>query len=249
MIDHTLLRAVIFDVDGTLVDSNEYHVQAWVEAFKQYGKTVNPADVRPQIGKGGDEVMPEFLTADELRQIGEELDADRAELFQKKYLPRVEPFPCVREVFERIREDGLRIALASSSKEEEVEHHKKNLRVEDLVDTATSSDDAGRSKPNPDIFQAALKKLGGIPPEEAIVVGDSPWDVLAATKSGMRAIGVLTGGFSREELLEAGAVEVYKSIEDLYRNYEQSVIHVRAMFNLPTGDQRRSDPNRSANPR
>ena len=122
--DATELRAVIFDVDGTLVDSNEFHVEAWVEAFRQYGKTVNPADVRPQIGKGGDEVMPEFLTADELRRFGKELDADRAELFAEKYLPRVKPFPCVKELFERIKEDGLLIALASSSKEREVDHHK-----------------------------------------------------------------------------------------------------------------------------
>ena len=182
--DPTALKAVIFDVDGTLVDSNEFHVRAWVEAFRQYGKTVDPAEVRPQIGKGGDEVMPEFLTADELRQIGDDLDADRAELFAEKYLPRVKPFPCVKELFRRIKADGLLIALASSSKQQEVDHHTKSLHIEDLIHAATSSDDTKRSKPNPDIFLAALEKLGDIPPGEAIAVGDSPWDVLAATKAG-----------------------------------------------------------------
>ena len=231
--DATELSAVIFDVDGTLVDSNEFHVRAWVEAFRQYGKTVNPADVRPQIGKGGDEVMPEFLTAGELRRFGEELDADRARLFAEEYLPRVRPFPCVKELFRRIKDDGLLIALASSSKEQEVDHHKKALQIEDLIDAATSSDDAKRSKPNPDIFLAALEKLGHVPPEEAITVGDSPWDVLAATKAGMRAIGVLTGGFSREELLNAGAIEVYASVEELFENYERSVLHVRAPHHAP----------------
>jgi len=210
------------------VDSNEFHVRAWVEAFRQYGKTVDPAEVRPQIGKGGDEVMPEFLTADELRQIGEDLDADRAELFAEKYLPRVKPFPCVKELFRRIKADGLLIALASSSKQQEVDHHTKSLHIEDLIHGATSSDDAKRSKPNPDIFLAALEKLGDIPPSEAIAVGDSPWDVLAATKAGMRAIGVTTGGFSREELLTSGAIEVYASIDELFDNYDRSVLHVRA---------------------
>jgi HAD superfamily hydrolase (TIGR01509 family) len=226
-IDQTELRAVIFDVDGTLVDSNDLHVRAWVEAFGQYGKRAEPADVHTQIGKGGDEVMPEFLTADELRRFGEELDADRAELFKEKFLPLVKPIPKVKELFERIKADGLRIALASSSKEQEVEQHKKNLGIEELVDAATSSDDAERSKPNPDIFEVALKKLEGVSPGQAIVVGDSPWDVLAATKAGMRTIGVLTGGFTREELLTTGAIEVYESVGDLLNNYERSVLHAR----------------------
>jgi len=240
---------VIFDVDGTLVESNELHVEAWVEAFRQYGKTVDAADVRPQIGKGGDEVLPEFLTVDELGRFGEELDADRAELFKQKFLPRVRPFPCVKELFERLRSDALRIALASSSKEAEVEHHKKNLGIEDLVDAATSSDDAKHSKPNPDIFLAALRKLDLIEPSQAIAVGDSPWDVLAATKAGMITIGVLTGGFTREELLESGAVEIYENIEELYRNYENTVIHVRALRTSPPGGSGGSQRDRFINSR
>jgi HAD superfamily hydrolase (TIGR01509 family) len=217
-----LIKAVIFDVDGTLVDSNDLHVEAWREAFRCYGKEVSFEELHGQMGKGGDQLMPVFCTEDELERFGAELEQRRVKLFKSDYLPRVRPFPRVRELFERIKVDGLQIALASSAKEEELERHKKSMRVEDLLEAAASADDAERSKPHPDIFQAALKGLKGVAPDEAVVVGDTPYDVQAAAKAGIHTVGLLSGGFTEESLREAGAVAVYRDVSDLLDNYEES---------------------------
>jgi HAD superfamily hydrolase (TIGR01549 family) len=217
-----LIKAVIFDVDGTLVDSNDLHVEAWREAFRRYGKEVSFEELHEQMGKGGDQLMPVFCSDEELGRYGEELERRRVELFTSDYLPRVRPFPRVRELFERIKADGLKIALASSAKHEELERHKKSLRVEDLLEAATSADDAERSKPHPDIFQAALAGLKGVAPAEAVVVGDTPYDVEAAAKAGVRAVGLLSGGFAGEVLHAAGAAAVYRDVSDLLEHYEGS---------------------------
>jgi HAD superfamily hydrolase (TIGR01509 family) len=217
-----LIKAVIFDVDGTLVDSNDLHVEAWREAFRCYGKELAFDDLHEQMGKGGDQLMPVFCSREELDEFGEELEGRRVELFKSDYLPRVRPFPRVRELFERIKADGLRVALASSAKEDELEQHKKSLRVEDLLEAAASADDAERSKPHPDIFQAALAGLKGVAPDEAVVVGDTPYDVEAAAKAGIRTVGLLSGGFTEEALRRAGAVAVYRDVSDLLDNFEES---------------------------
>ena len=219
-----MIRAVIFDVDGTLVDSNRLHVEAWQEAFRGCGKEVTFAELHKQMGKGGDQLMPVFCSREELDRFGEDLERRRTELFASDYLPRVRPFPRVRELFERVKADGLSIALASSAKEEELERHKKSLRIEDLLETSTSADDAERSKPHPDIFQAALEGIGGVAPEEAIVVGDTPYDAIAAAKARMRTIGLLSGGFTEEALRSAGAVGIYKDVADLLEHYDESLL-------------------------
>jgi beta-phosphoglucomutase-like phosphatase (HAD superfamily) len=136
------LKAVIFDVDGTLVDSNDLHARAWKEAFAKFGKQISFEAVRQQIGKGGDQLMPEFLSHDELERLGEDLEKFRGDLFKEKYLEQVEPFPRVSELFGRLKDSGLLIALASSAKEDEVERHKGTLEIKELVDFATSADDA-----------------------------------------------------------------------------------------------------------
>ncbi len=217
-----MIKAAIFDVDGTLVDSNNLHVEAWREAFRHYGKEVRFEDVHDQIGKGGDQLMPVFLTQDEMQKFGSDLERLRVELFKHDYLPGAEPFPKVRELFELLKRDGLQIALASSAKEEELEVHRKNLHIEDLVDATTSADDAEHSKPCPDIFQTALARLDAIEPEEAIVIGDTPYDVEAAAKAGMQTIALLSGGFSEEALRESGALDVYTDIADLLEHYEET---------------------------
>ncbi len=153
------MRAAIFDIDGTLLDSVDLHARAWVEAFAHFGVTTDPAEVRRQIGKGGDELMPVFLSQERIRREGEAIEAYRSDLFKRRYLPDVRPFPGVRPLFERIHEAGLTIALASSGKRTEVDRYTEILGIGDLVDVATSADDADRSKPHPDIFQAALRKL------------------------------------------------------------------------------------------
>ena len=223
-----MIKAVIFDVDGTLVDSNLQHVEAWREAFAHFGKELSAEEVHAQVGKGGDQLMPVFLSQHELEHFGAELERMRMEIFTRDYLPNVEPFPKVRELFERLKQDGVQIALASSSKEDEVEHHQKNLGVGDLVDVATNKDDVEHSKPCPDIFQTALARLDGVAPEEAIVVGDSPYDAQAASTAGLKTIGLLSGGFSEEALRDAGCIAIYRDIADLLEHYDRSPLATRA---------------------
>jgi HAD superfamily hydrolase (TIGR01509 family) len=219
-----MIKAVIFDVDGTLVDSNKLHVQAWIDAFWYFGKDIGYDELSEQMGKGGDQLMPVFCSKEELDKFGAELAEYRVEIFTGGYLHQVRPFPKVRELFERIRADGLQIALASSAKEEELEQHKKNLKIADLLEGATSADDAERSKPHPDIFQAALDQLDDVEPEEVVVVGDSPFDIEAAGRAGIRTIAVLSGGFAEEKLREAGAKEVYADVAELLERYDNSLL-------------------------
>jgi HAD superfamily hydrolase (TIGR01549 family) len=219
-----MIQAVIFDLDGTLVDSNELHVASWEEAFRHFGKRFSLEQLRKQIGKGSDQYLPEFLSEEEIKEFGKQLDEYRSELFTKDYLPRVRPFPKVRELFERIKEDGRQIALATSSKSSESKIYKKLLHIEDLVDVETNADDANKSKPCPDIFEAALQKLGDPSPNESIVVGDTPYDVEAAQKIGLKTIGFLCGGRPEELLLQAGAIAIYRDPANLLEQYESSPI-------------------------
>jgi HAD superfamily hydrolase (TIGR01509 family) len=217
-----MVKAVIFDVDGTLIDSVDCHAAAWREALRHFGHDVPYEKVREQIGKGGDLLMAALLPEDEVRRRGEEIEGYRLELFKREYLPRVGPFPMVRELFERIEADGLRIALASSAKEEELERYKEIAGIEDLLEAETSADDAERSKPHPDIFEAALARLEGIEAADAIAVGDTPYDAQAAGKVGLRTIGLLCGGWPERELRRAGCLAIYRDPADLLRHYDQS---------------------------
>ena len=217
-----MIKAVVFDVDGTIVDSVDLHAEAWQEAFKKFGKEVDLEALRRQIGKGADQLLPVFFSKRELDEFGAILDKYRGALFKKQYMPRVVAFPKVRELFERIRHGGKRIALASSAKEDELASYKKIARIDDLVDAETSSDDAERSKPHADIFQAALKKLAGIAAKEVMVVGDTPYDVEAAAKVNLTTVGLLCGGWQETELRQAGCVVVYRDPADLLDHYAES---------------------------
>jgi len=225
------IKAVIFDIDGTLVDSVDLHAKAWQETFKKFGKEIPFADVRRQIGKGGDQLLPVFFSKKELDEFGEEMEEYRGELFKKEYLPRVEAFSKVRELFERIRVDGKKIALASSAKEDELSTYKKLARIDDLLEGETSADDVEKSKPHPDIFEAALEELGDVAASEAIVVGDTPYDAEAAGKIKLKTIGLLCGGWSEEELREAGCIAVYRDAADLLARYEESPLAAQAAVN------------------
>ncbi|HEY0627320.1 MAG TPA: HAD family hydrolase [Allosphingosinicella sp.] len=219
-----MAKAILFDIDGTLIDSNDLHTAAWQEAFRHFGVDLPFNEIRSQIGKGGDNLIPALLPPELAKEKQQEIEDFRSELFQHEYLPRVVPFPGVRALFERLAADGVKIVLASSAKRAELEHHKGLLGIEDLVTGGTSKDDVESSKPCPDIFEAAMRKVAPITVRDAVVVGDSPWDVKAACKAGLRTIGVLSGGFSEEELREAGAVEIHEGPEDLLRNYESSLL-------------------------
>ena len=157
-----------------------------------------------------------------MREKGKAIDEYRGKVFKRDYLPRVRAFPRVRELFERIRADGKRIALASSAKAGELDTYIRLADVGDLIEAATSSGDAKKSKPHPDIFHAALDRLGGPNPADIVVVGDTPYDAEAAGKAGMRTVGVLGGGWPAETLRSVGCVAVYAGPADLLRNYDTS---------------------------
>jgi phosphoglycolate phosphatase-like HAD superfamily hydrolase len=220
-----LIGAVIFDIDGTLVDSVDLHAQAWQETLAHFRHPVDFATVRSQIGKGGDQLLPVFLSQEEINACGKQIEAYRGELFKEKYLPHVRGFPAVRQLFERIRVNGQRIALASSAKADELLAYEEIACIEDLVDEETSADDAEKSKPHPHIFEAALSRLG-IAASEAIVVGDSPYDAEAAGKIGLRTIGVLCGGFPEGDLRKAGCIAIYRDPADFLIRFDQSPLRV-----------------------
>ena len=219
-----MITSVIFDIDGTLVDSVDLHAEAWRAALERFGKKISFAQVRRQIGKGGDQLMPVFLSRQELEDFGDELEQYRSDLFKKEFLPRVKAFPDVRQLFERIRKDDKRIALASSAKGDELKTYKSIADIEDLVETETSSDDAEKSKPYPDIFQAALAELGDVTPDQVLVVGDTAYDAEAAGKANLRTVGVMCGGWSEYDLRRADCIAVYRDPSDLLTCYEGSPI-------------------------
>ena len=162
-------------------------------------------------------MLPVFFSKDELEKFGKRMEEERSEWFKKTYLPHVRAFPKTRELFERIKADRRRIVLASSAKEDELKQYEKLARIDDLIGESTSADDAEKSKPHPDIFQAALGRLKDVKPDEAIVVGDTPYDAEAAGKAGLRTIGVLCGGFPEAELRAAGAIAIFRDPADLLR--------------------------------
>lgn len=215
-----MLDAVIFDVDGTLVDSVDFHAEAWSRAFAHFGWTVETAQARTQIGKGGDQLMPMFLPDDVVKKDGKAIEAFRKDLFTREYLPRIKGFPQVRALFDRLRDDGKLIALASSAKGDELAAYKKIAGIDDFDLVETSSDDAEKSKPHPDIFQAALDKLK-LPAKTCVVVGDTPYDAEAALKAGIRTTGLLCGGFPEFDIRAGGASQIFEDPADLLDHYKR----------------------------
>jgi HAD superfamily hydrolase (TIGR01509 family) len=209
----------IFDIDGTLVDSVDQHARAWQEAFHDFGHDIDYARIRGQIGKGGDQLMPVFLSAEEMRAKAEPLEKHRNALFKQKYLPQVTSFPKVRTLFERLRADRKRLVLASSAKKDEIAVYKRLADIADLVSIEVSADDVENSKPHPDVFVSALQKLGTLYPAKVVVIGDAPYDAQAARKTGLRTIGLLCGGFAESDLRKAGCAAICRDPAALLAQY------------------------------
>jgi HAD superfamily hydrolase (TIGR01549 family) len=208
----------IFDIDGTIIDSNEFHALAWQKAFAEKGKNIPLQQIRPHIGKGSDQFLPAFLSKKEVADLGEELDELQGEIFKREYFSQIRPFPKVRELFKSIREADGKIALASSSDKKDVQEYEIIAQIQDLVEESASSDDAKKTKPAPDIFQAALRNLGHPPGNSVIVIGDTPHDAVAAKKAGLAIVGVLCGGFSEADLRGHGCFAIYQDPADILAN-------------------------------
>jgi HAD superfamily hydrolase (TIGR01549 family) len=217
-----MVQGVIFDIDGTIIDSADLHVQSWQRALKKFGKDSSYETIRSQIGKGADEFLAEFFPRDELNRIRDDLVSYRGKLFKHEYLPKAKAFPGVRELFEQIKHDGKKIALASTAKEEEIQIYKEMARIDDLIDTVACSEDVKHSKPHRDLCSAAVHKLGNIAPDRVIAVGDTRYDAEAAGKINVRTIGLLCGGGNLEELQQAESIAIYKDPAHLLEHYESS---------------------------
>jgi HAD superfamily hydrolase (TIGR01509 family) len=213
------LSGVILDVDGTLVDSNDAHAAAWVEALAESGIHVPPEKVRRLIGMGGDKLLPHAAGIQEDSSLGERVSKRRAQIFKEKYLPNVHAFPGAQALLSRMHADGLRLVVASSAKADELQPLLRICGADKLIENKTSSDDADRSKPDPDIVQAALKQLQ-LGPGEAVMLGDTPYDIEAATRAGVPVIALRCGGWSDAEL--SGALAIYQDPADLLSHYTSS---------------------------
>jgi HAD superfamily hydrolase (TIGR01549 family) len=218
-----LPQAAIFDLDGTLLDSGDLHAIAWHEALAKFGHKVSFEQVRSQIGKGGDKLIPVFLSPEEQNDHARELEEWRSQRFKNRYLPLIRPFSAVPSLLQRVREAGLQVAIASSAKRDELEQFLEIADVTGLVDETSSSEDVAESKPAPDVFKAVLEKLQ-MRGEDTVAVGDAPYDAEAAGKASVRTIGVLCGGFVESSLRQAGCVEVYPGPAALYCCFEKSLL-------------------------
>jgi phosphoglycolate phosphatase-like HAD superfamily hydrolase len=216
-------KAAIFDLDGTLLDSVDLHALAWHEAMAKFGHDVSFEQAQGQIGKGGDKLIPHFLSKDALRDHGKEMEEWRGNRFKSEYLPLVRPFSAVPDLLRRVKDAGVRIAIASSAKKDELDRYLDISGIGDLVDVTTSSDDVKDSKPAPDIFVVALSKLG-VEGGDAVAIGDTPYDAEAAGKAGIRTIGVLCGGFTESSLRQAGCVQVYPGPAALFACFGDSLL-------------------------
>lgn len=215
-----MVQAVILDVDGTLALSNDAHAQAWVDAFGEFGYDVPFEKVRPLIGMGGDQVIPKMvpgLTKDE--GDGKAISERRKELIINRYGPKVQPAKGARQLIQHMKDAGLRLIIATSATSQELEVLLKAAQVDDLLDQATTSSDAEASKPAPDIVEAALSKLK-IEPSQALMLGDTPYDIQSANAAGVGVIAVRCGGFDDASL--AGAEAIYDDPADLLAHYADS---------------------------
>ena len=215
-----MVKAVIFDVDGTLIDSVDFHARAWRDAFGEFGHDIDLATIRGQIGKGGDLLVPALLP-DIDEAAAKRISEQHGALFKEIYLDGIRAFADATAMIERVHATGRRVVLASSAKQEELAHYVALLGVETLLAATTSIDDVGASKPEPDIFGVALDKIG-VAPSRALVVGDTIYDVDAARRAGVAAVGVASGPFDADRLKEAGAIAVFADVAALLHDFDRS---------------------------
>jgi HAD superfamily hydrolase (TIGR01509 family) len=207
------MSVAILDVDGTLVDTNYQHALAWFRAFREHEIVVPIWRIHRHIGMGGDQLVPALTDARVESELGDPLRKSETERY-REMIEESEPLADARALIEDLKRRGHTVVLASSAKEAELDHYLDLLDARELADDWTSSADVEATKPSPDLVEVALKKAGQ-PPEHAVMVGDSPFDIEAAKRANVPTLALMTGGFSRDELLQAGALDVFESIADL----------------------------------
>ena len=212
-------QGVLLDVDGTLIDSNEAHAQSWAETLRDIGRNVSVDEVRPLIGMGGDKIIPLLLGVDADSDIGKAATERRAAMFRELYVPNLRLTRGARELLKRLRDERLKLVIATSAAESELNTMLKRVGLEDLIEEKTSSKDADRSKPDPDIVQAALEKANLLP-ETAIMLGDTPYDIEAAQRAGVAVVALLCGGWNADAL--KGAIAIYEDPADIVRHFTSS---------------------------
>ena len=218
------MATAILDIDGTLVDTNYHHAVAWYRAFRAYGFVLPLWRLHRHIGMGGDQLVTALAGEGFDREHGDEVRAAEKILYLQ-LIDEVQPLTGARALIEDLKGGGHTVILASSAKPDELEHYLTLLDARSLVDDWTDSGDVEQTKPEPDLVLAALAKGGG-KPSDAVMIGDSTWDCEAATRAKVRSIGVLTGGFSEKELLDAGAEKVFTSVDELRKHLDADVVRV-----------------------
>lgn len=215
----THILGVILDVDGTLVDSNDAHATAWVEAMAENGYEVAFEKVRPMIGMGGDKVLPETIGVQKESEQGKRISQRRKEIFKERFLPHLQAFPGAKELLEHMRKRGLKLAVASSADKDELQPMLNLVGVADLIEEETSSKDAKESKPDPDVMQVTLQRIG-LAAEAVLMIGDTAYDIEAAKKVRVGTIAFRSGGWSDSDL--KGALAIYDGPADLLEHYYES---------------------------
>lgn len=218
-----MFKALLSDIDGTLVDSNALHAEAWRRTFEHFGIQVRMDEAWSQIGKGGDKLIPVFVKEADRDRLKKEIEAFRKQIFHRDYMSRIVSFSKSRDLLAKVKEKGMKIVLATSSDKEDVATYKRIIGIEDLVDEVASGSDTKESKPEPDIFALALKKIG-LPADQAVALGDTPYDAEAAGRLGIKVIGLTCGGWKRDDLRDAGCIEIYQDPADLLLHFGGSAL-------------------------
>ena len=216
------MAVAILDIDGTLVDTNYQHALAWYRAFRKHDVVLPIWRIHRHIGMGGDQLVPSLTDDDFEQQHGEAVREDEKQLYME-LIGEVEPMRDARKLIEELKARGHKALLASSAKDDEVAHYLDLLDARELADGWTSSADVDSTKPEPDLVHSALQKADA-DANEAVMIGDTPWDVEAAKRAHVETIAVMTGGFSEEELRDTGAVAVFESVAELLERLGETVL-------------------------
>jgi HAD superfamily hydrolase (TIGR01509 family) len=214
------MAIAVLDIDGTLVDTNYQHAIAWFRAFRENGIVLPVWRIHRHIGMGGDQLVGALTSEETEEELGDRIREQESKCYFE-LIGEVEPMQGSRELIEDLKGRGHKVVLASSAKEDEVDHYLDQLDARELADAWTTSADVEATKPEPDLVHAALERSGG-PASEAVMVGDTPWDVKAAARAGVGTIAVRTGGFGAEELRDAGAAAIFDSVQELLERLDET---------------------------